>query len=388
METTITVENKDTLKTLQAFLKSLLETGAVEALLVPMRTPGGTVTPALVTEPRLLDQADPLAPVLPVNSADLACKLSVRQPRAKIGVVMRSCELRALIELTKMQQASLDDLTLIAMDCAGTYSVPVYLKKTTALQPAELWQELFQSAVSQPEQPKAELRLACQICEQPVYAPRPDKDIVIELLGVDCSQEIHLALPAELAARINEKWSVEGSNTYLKETQPGGRPSVVDKLVATRTAAREVEFASIRERLEGEGASEAEGIARVFAACIRCHNCMTVCPICYCKTCVFKSAVFDHEPMQFINWAKQKGAFRLPSDTMLFHLTRLNHMVLSCVGCGMCSEACPSELPVGLVFRAVGQRLQSTFEYAPGRNFEEPLPLVTFKADEWTEVGE
>jgi len=41
-----------------------------------------------------------------------------------------------------------------------------------------------------------------------------------------------------------------------------------------------------------------------------------------------------------------------------------------------------------LVFRAIGQRLQSTFEYAPGRNFEEPLPLVTFKADEWTEVGE
>jgi formate dehydrogenase subunit beta len=54
----------------------------------------------------------------------------------------------------------------------------------------------------------------------------------------------------------------------------------------------------------------------------------------------------------------------------------------------MCTEACPAELPVGIVFRAIGQRLQAAFEYVPGRSYEEPLPLVTFKADEWTEVGE
>jgi formate dehydrogenase subunit beta len=54
----------------------------------------------------------------------------------------------------------------------------------------------------------------------------------------------------------------------------------------------------------------------------------------------------------------------------------------------MCTEACPSELPVGMVFRAIGQRVQSDFEYVPGRSLEDPLPLVTFKADEWEEVGE
>jgi formate dehydrogenase (coenzyme F420) beta subunit len=115
---------------------------------------------------------------------------------------------------------------------------------------------------------------------------------------------------------------------------------------------------------------------------------MNVCPICYCKTCVFKSEVFDHEPMQYLHWAKQKGAYRLPSDSMLFHMTRLNHMALSCVGCGMCTEACPAELPVGMVFRAIGGSLQQTFDYSPGSSVEEPLPLITFKADEWNEVGE
>jgi formate dehydrogenase subunit beta len=115
---------------------------------------------------------------------------------------------------------------------------------------------------------------------------------------------------------------------------------------------------------------------------------MTTCPICYCKTCLFKSPIFDHEPVQYMNWARRKGAYRLPSDTMLFHLTRLNHMVLSCIGCGVCTDACPADLPVAQVFRAMGQDVQLVFEYEPGRSVEEPLPLITFQEDEWTEVGE
>jgi hypothetical protein len=43
---------------------------------------------------------------------------------------------------------------------------------------------------------------------------------------------------------------------------------------------------------------------------------------------------------------------------------------------------------VGLVFRTIGQELQQPFDYAPGRNVEEPLPLITFREDEWLEAGE
>jgi formate dehydrogenase subunit beta len=92
--------------------------------------------------------------------------------------------------------------------------------------------------------------------------------------------------------------------------------------------------------------------------------------------------------MQYLSWAQRKGAYRLPADTMLFHLTRLNHMVLSCVGCGMCTSNCPSDLLVGRVFRSIGQQVQAAFDYEPGRSVDEPLPLVTFREDEWAEVGE
>jgi formate dehydrogenase subunit beta len=75
-------------------------------------------------------------------------------------------------------------------------------------------------------------------------------------------------------------------------------------------------------------------------------------------------------------------------DTLLFHLTRMNHMSASCVSCGMCTSACPSEIPVGSIFSAVGAQVQAAFEYVPGRDVAEALPLITFKADEWKEVGE
>jgi formate dehydrogenase subunit beta len=362
------VENGETLKAIQSFLRGLLESGAVGALLVPMRTPAGAVTPALVSDPALLDAADPLAPVMPSNAATWVGKLSVRQPRAKVGAVMRSCELRALVELVKLQQANLDDLTLIAVDCAGTYEVARNEGRET-----DAWRELY----ANPESPHPELRIACQMCEQPVYE---GADATIELLGSDLAQGIPLTLADDGSAELAEKLGYGTQDTSAGHT---ARAEVIEKLLAARTTARDAEFAAIQARLDGE-----EGLIGVFDTCVRCHNCMTVCPICYCKTCVFKSTVFEHEPMQYLGWANQKGAYRLPADTMLFHLTRLNHMVLSCVGCGMCTQACPADLPVGSVFRAIGQQVQGTFDYLPGRTTDEPLPLITFKENEWLEVGE
>ena len=123
--------------------------------------------------------------------------------------------------------------------------------------------------------------------------------------------------------------------------------------------------------------------------CQQCADphCMTVCPISYCKTCLFRGPVFDHDPIQYMQWAESKGALRLPSDTMLFHLTRMNHMALSCVGCGACTSACPADLPVASVFGAVGESVQAAFAYVPGRDMDEKLPLITFQENEWLEVG-
>jgi formate dehydrogenase subunit beta len=210
------------------------------------------------------------------------------------------------------------------------------------------------------------------MCVQP--APE-NADITLHLFGVDPRQGLPLTLSAEIAVALG-----------LAEASTGeadGRQEVVERLVAGRRQVRQTELAGMRSRL-----ASAEGLGGVFAACIRCHNCMTACPICYCKTCLFKTAAFDHPPEYYLAAARRKGGLRLPGDTLLFHLTRLNHMSVSCVSCGMCTSACPAEIPVGTLFSAVGAQVQEAFGYLPGRDVNEPLPLVTFQANEWTEVGE
>jgi len=386
MRTVIPVENNDTLAAVRGFLKQLLAEGVVEALLVPMETPAGTITPALVSDPVLLDAANPLAPVMGLNAARVAGRVSIREPRGRIGVVLRSCELRALVELVKLQQASLEDMVTISIDCLGTYDVPVYAEMQAddgvdmvALYATARSGELAPQGVALEKGKGYTFRDACQMCEQPHFE---GADITLELFGADLTTGVPVSLPEEIAGvRIAEKLGLTAVEED-GESESKRRAEVVEKVVEARTQVRDARFAEMRERLEQEG------VEGVLAACVRCHNCMTVCPICYCKTCLFKSPVFDHEPMQYMNWARRKGAYRLPADTMLFHLTRLNHMVLSCIGCGMCTSDCPAELPVGRVFRTIGQQVQAEFDYVPGRDIEEPLPLVTFREDEWMEVGE
>ena len=379
MRITIPVENNDTLAAVRGFLRQLLEANVVDALLVPMETPTDTITPALVADPDLLNAANPLAPVMGLNAAHVAGRVSVREPRGRIGAVLRPCELRALVELVKLKQASLDDMVTIGVDCLGTYDVPVYnaMQADSGVDMAALL-ATAQSGELAPQEGYV-FRDACQMCEKPHVE---EAEVTLELFGADLAAGIPVSLSDEVAEKLGMD-SVEAERNQVTKKEPGfKRAEVVDKVVAARTQVRDARFAEMRQRLEQEG------IEGVFAACVRCHNCMTVCPICYCKTCLFKSPVFDHEPMQYMNWAQRKGAYRLPADTMLFHLTRLNHMVLSCIGCGMCTSDCPSELPVGLVFRTIGQQVQAVFDYVPGHSVEDALPLVTYREDEWMEVGE
>ena len=178
-----------------------------------------------------------------------------------------------------------------------------------------------------------------------------------------------------MAARLNLQ-AADGAGAE-------NRKVVVDRVISVHAKVREKELGSVRTKLASDG-----GMNELFDTCIRCHNCMTACPICYCKTCLFKSAAFDHAPEHYLTAARRKGALRLLGDTILFHMTRMNHMGTSCVSCGMCTSVCPSEIQVGAIFSAVAERVQAAFDYVPGKDLAEPLPLIAFQANEWTEIGE
>jgi formate dehydrogenase subunit beta len=376
MNTVILPENNDVLAALRGFLRQLLESGCVEALFLPLESHNGAIFPALVTDPARLEQADPLAPVMPINGARAVAALTGKQPPARLGAVLRPCELRALVELVKLQQASLEGVTLIGLDCPGTFEVPQFVESgvwEAGRRPESLRTVLSAAQAGHaPDLDGLRPRPACQACLQPL----PEgADIQIHLFGVEADGGIPVTLKDELAS--------SGLDCLPGEGLPDSRQVAVERLLTDRQQAREQAWAALQARIDSDG-----GFPGLFDACVRCHDCMTACPMCYCKTCLFKTAAFDHPPEHYFNAARHKGALRMLGDTLLFHLTRLNHMGTSCVGCGMCTSACPSGIPVGTIFSMIGAQVQATFDYAPGHDLAEPLPLVAFQPDEWLEIGE
>jgi len=355
-----------------AFLGVMLEKGVVNALLVPWQlSAGDNVAPALINKPDKLAGVKVWAPVMPINAARAVTSLTATGNKPRLGVVLRPCEIRALVELTKLEQASLDNALIVGVDCPGAYTVADYAQMTReGVDPtAELLAQATEASMMPHE--GYQFREGCRICERPV----PEGDhvaVTLGLFGVDDGQ-IMVSARQDVADTLG-----------LEDTgEPAGRRTVVDKLIAARTEARDAAFAEFRERV-----GSVEGLLAEFSTCIRCHNCMINCPICYCKECVFRTATFDHESDLYYRWADRRGAVRMLPDTVLFHLTRLNHMVTSCVGCGVCTDVCPSDISVGTIFRTVGEKTQAIFDYTPGLSLEDEVPLTTFREDELTELGE
>lgn len=363
MQALITGETGDAPGVVREFLRTLLSSGRVDALLVPCRpSRGAAVVHTLIEKSEWLSECTPLAPVMPINAATLVSRLTAFDTGRNLGVVLRPCELRAVIELTKLRQINLDHVTTIGIDCLGTYETPAYAAMQRAgLDPDSIWQGALAG------KPKLvddhPLRTACQMCEHPC----PEgADIQIGLIGLDDPQQVFIETNLDLGG-LHDATAGDQSR----------RLAVLESLRAERVAVRDQTLSTWR----GETGSISD-LLEQFSTCIRCHNCMVVCPICYCKECIFRTPTFDHDSEQYFRWAGRRGALRMPTDTLLFHLTRLNHMATSCVGCGMCDSACPSELPVATVFRAVAQRVQALFDYEAGRSLEEEVPLATFREDE------
>lgn len=367
----VVVNEGGLLETLRQFLRELLEKGLIDALLVPVELPSGdNVVQTLVTNADRLKVANPLAPVLPVNSARIVSAMTkLASSQKKIGVVLRPCELRAVVELVKLKQISLQNLVLIGIDCFGTYSINDYSKlvkenKSPTQRALDLIKEGKEDSL---------LREACQVCEYPFPMVA---DIIIGLFGMDLDKGILIEAATEEGERILEALELkEGNDSERRQT-------AIQKLVSERTTKRDELFERTSKEVNGT-----ENLLSAFARCVNCHNCRDACPICYCRECLFDSPTFEWEADKYLDWASRKDALRMPTDTLLFHLTRLNHMAASCVGCGLCQEACPNEVPVFSIFRMVGDKVQKVFDYVAGRSLEEELPLATFKEDELQEVG-
>ncbi|MFQ5840937.1 MAG: 4Fe-4S binding protein [Thermodesulfobacteriota bacterium] len=99
-----------------------------------------------------------------------------------------------------------------------------------------------------------------------------------------------------------------------------------------------------------------------FNKCIKCYGCRDICPMCFCEVCGL-------EDRNFIITGK------VPPENPTFHLSRAVHMVGRCIDCGLCEEACPSNIPVRTLYKKVGEVVSDVFDYRTGESSEGKCPL-------------
>jgi len=371
---TIKVKDQDLLASLKAFCVTLLEQENISAILVPQRLPMKSMAmPTLVTAVDQLEGIDPLSPAFPMNGSKVLAKLTRRPSGGKIAAILRPCEIRAFIELVKLKQARTEDVVLIGLDCLGAFRNTDYFH-FVGDDAAAATQRFYESVLSGNDAAMdgAELTPACRACEHSI----PDSaDIALGLWGVDTGTGILAQAQSPAGETLLNQLNLPAAEV------PPARKDTLDRLLETRTAYRDQMFADTAAATDS-----VEKLGSYMANCVNCYNCRVACPVCYCKECVFVTDVFNHDPAQYLRWAQRKGAVKMPTDTVFYHLTRLTHMSTACVGCGQCSNACPNDIPVMELFRLVGQRTQEAFAYEAGKSVEENPPLSEFKEDEFQEV--
>ncbi len=374
----LVVKENDPIEAVNNFLAGLLRDGVVDALLVPQETPGSkSVVQTLVRSEDALKSANVFAPLLLTNSATSVGRITLDEPKEKIGAVLRSCEIRAAIELAKLKQLNLDNLVIVGVDCLGTYESKVYKGIAEKAQDSKtLTLEYLSNTVGAEAKTSegAGVRGACQNCAYPNPA---NCGISINFLGLDVKKEVLIQIYDEIEGLDPEKLDL----TVRDEVSAWEAAS--ENCLNKRKKSAE---AFIKKTLQET--KDISGFTKELEQCRRCYNCRKECPICYCRECIFDSRTFEHNSEQYLNWANRKGRIRMPTDTLLFHLTRMNHMIISCVACGQCISACPNEIPIGKFFKATGAKVQEVFEYEPGRSVDEEIPQSTFKEDEFSEWGE
>jgi len=268
--------------------------------------------------------------IFPKRYVMSAAPLVARWSTSRLPLVafLLPCETAALVELVKLKQAMLDNLTVASLVCEGLAGRD------------------------------GQERVACKVCRRRVAQ----------------STDIHIAfgdgvVVAAATEKGEELLDALGGQDLEWEPPTAG------------TQAYEAFIAEKRSKMQGW-----EGLRSLFAECILCHNCMRVCPVCACAHCYFESQKAQGSGAVWEARIKSDAA-EFAREVLWFHLGRAFHMSFMCVGCGLCGDACPAEVDVFGFFAVASGAARKRFAYEAGRDVDEPLPLSVFERDELDDVG-
>ncbi|MGD9116901.1 MAG: Coenzyme F420 hydrogenase/dehydrogenase, beta subunit C-terminal domain [Dehalococcoidia bacterium] len=355
--------NKGAEACLLEFLKFLLEEGKVKGVFTLKKVAENGVAYSLITDPAALEEARPFFPLMPANAAKVLSRLTLVEAADKpVAAVVRPCELRALTELMKLNQGSLDNLLLISSTCGGVYPLETAVSGDIEEKLPSYWEAVKKAEIA------PGIRDACASCEN--FVPY-NADITLDLIGNDAAEHCLMHLNTEKGAGFADGFKGDIGGEEVKA-------AIIDGLRTKRQARKQELFKEL--------GVDSFDVNKLFEKCIGCRNCSKVCPACYCHVCFFDSGGDEHEPKYYETQMERNGYGQVLPVPIFYQLIRLFHVSLTCTGCGQCSDVCPVDIPLWAIALKTGGAVQESFDYLPGRDLEESLPILAFKPDEFAAV--
>jgi formate dehydrogenase subunit beta len=336
--------NGDPLGSIQLFLRDIWPNAAIDGILLPLRTAEERdVTPQLIDSPDQLDQADPFAPIMRVNAAQLVAELTHEYPFNSFAAVLRPCEMRALVEMLKHNAFQLDRVLLIGIECLATFPSGDFewrsgRKKGLGNLTNEVLQFARMGGIWE-----SRYRSACQMCENPT----PEAvDIGIHVIGLPVNDFVLISVQDDKTAEdlhLPEITIGKAGQTILDQ-----RNFILDKLSERRQKVRRQNTIAMDANLP----RDLDELINWMVFCEACTQCLDACPIC--------SVVFPR---------KEADGKYLRQDVIRW--------LISCADCGMCEAACPDDKPLAAIFGNIRRELESAYQYTAGQSFSTPLPSNT-----------
>lgn len=244
----------------------------------------------------------------------------------KIGIVVKGCDSRSVIELLQENLIDREDITIFGYPCQGV--------------------------VDQAEISKALNRPAridfCEIKDTKLIIGAGGREQSVELSEVLADKCRSCAYPNAL---ISDHFA--GEPAQKREARNGDQ----DALAAFEELPLAERFDFWQKEMD---------------RCIRCYACRNACPMCVCRDhCLAES----RDP----HWLSQEDTVR---EKWLFQLIHAYHLAGRCTECGECQRACPMDIPLLLLKKKMNKEIKDIFQYEAGVDPEATPPLLSFKAEE------
>ncbi len=242
----------------------------------------------------------------------------------KVGVVVKGCDSRSIIELLQEKLINRDDIVVFSMPCEGVVSVRKIQNRIGSL-----------DYVESVEADTGTVKVTVDGSSQSFGFP----DVAASKCG-RC--QYHTALLSD--EFVGEPNNEKAEDDYSDVTSFEARPQE-ERLAFWMTE---------------------------MQRCIQCYACRNACPLCVCRDhCVAQS----RDP----HWMTQENSTQ---NKWFFQVIHAMHLAGRCTECGECERACPVGIPLLLLKRKLNKEIEELFDYKAGTLIDSTPPLQAFKVEE------